>query len=163
MGMRALIYGIILLVVVPLTALFFLHKKSDACSRNPDYCAPKDGLMQPIPSLKVAGMPLTEIVRVPCRYLGTWSRKGDDGKFNITLNGDGTYAIVTTGTRRGLWGVQGNNMVWRHEDGYGRLSIVAINPILMPTAESFVLQEPDKSFVNFELIEAKQSTKCSKE
>jgi len=163
MGMRALIYGIVLLVVLPMMLLFFFHRKSDACSRNPDYCQPKQGLMEPIPSLKVPGMPLSEIMRVPCRYLGLWSRKSDEGKYNITLKDDGTYEIVTTGVRRGLWGVQGNSMVWRHEDGYGRLSIIAINPILLPTAETFVLQEPDKSFINFELLEAKQSSKCSKE
>jgi hypothetical protein len=156
---RVLNFGIFLFIVVIMIWVFILRPRFMAPAE-----AKKNSAIAPIPSLVIPGMPLTETVRKPCRYIGSWlTTTSKDQNFNTEFFDDGSYLAQSRHIGKGLWAVQGNNMVWLKEDGYGRLSITDFNAILLPTAESFLLEEKDKTFTKYELIELKKSSKCSKE
>jgi hypothetical protein len=167
MGVKATLFGLALLIILPLLAwLVFFPPKPNPCAKDPASCVANWDALQPYPELKVAGQPLTQTIRIPCAFVGTWVSKGEFGTYKLDLYENGTYTNYMSRPAHGLWGVQGNSMIWRHLDGNwhgGRPALYEHTAILLPTKDRFVLEEMNRSFTAFDLIGPRPRTRCTNE
>ena len=102
---------------------------------------------------------------IPCHMVGVWSSRRESMMRRIELKDDGTYAMESAhtgmdlpGGYTGHWAVQGQNMVWRHDQSGSDLDI---NKILPHGDANFTLIEANGSQTNFELIRQVASTRCT--
>jgi hypothetical protein len=161
--MRVLLCGAALLIIAPMVWMIYFRDKADPCVRDPARCPPRHSAMEPVAALKIPGQPLTEYVRIPCAFVGTWVSTGDNGTYKLDLNENGTYATHLSHPGHGLWGVQGNTMLWHIEDDSGKIVRVDTEPISLASADRFLLQEANRSFAIYEFLDPRPRTRCSKE
>jgi hypothetical protein len=95
----------------------------------------------------------------PCNLVGVWSSQRAGAVNRIELKDDGTYEMVGNGrTYAGLWRVEGNQMIWQHEQAPG---VRDANPMAYVTDTRFNLTEQDGQLTRFELIRSVPSTTCT--
>ena len=164
---RVLVYGALLAMVVPAVQDYLAFRRDrvrDACTDDARECLdPKTGLLMPVAASASADTGKAVSV-VPCRYVGVWSSRQGALMHRIELKDNGRYAmdgnVAGAGNPSGYtghWAVQGTSMVWRHEQGSGKLDI---NPILPRNDTAFALIEGDGRRTEYELIRAVPSTHC---
>jgi hypothetical protein len=164
---RVLIYGAICLIVGPMVLRLIAFRPptgGDECDmRNRATCIDKKtGLIKSIPALESAAPGGVAKPEIPCRFVGVWA-SGQNGqmRYTTTLSDDGTYSMEpgpgVPGGAMGLWMVQGNSMVWRHQSGGG----ANINPIRIDTITKFTLTERNGSRTEFNLVEPIKSATCA--
>lgn len=169
LSLRVILYGTALVVGLPmLVNIVFFHriKLADEYATNPSaFLDEKTGVLKPIPSLASTSSDATE-AKIPCRYVGVWSSIQAGSIHRITLKDDGRYVMAPSeyssdrsGGYTGYWAVQGNSMIWRHEQK--STGEPDINPILPDSDTRFTLIEENGRRTRYELIEAVRSTTCT--
>jgi hypothetical protein len=164
-ALRLLIYGLCLIFVVPALWSYLRFDRAmreRACAENPNACLdPTSGILKGGAPTQTGGGDSA----IPCRMVGVWSSRHGSLMHRIELKDDGTYAmepnhlgIGNPSGYTGHWAVQGENMVWRHDQGPGELDV---NPIQPVSDTRFTLVEGNGSRTNFELIHAVPSTRCA--
>ena len=163
---RTMIYGLVLVFVVPVIWNYvkFHRATKETCADDPKLCLDsKSGILKPEKSAQGVA---TESTTIPCGMVGVWSsRQRGKNMRRIELKDDGTYAMepsvvgadIATGYT-GHWAVQGEKMIWRHNQGPSDLDV---NPIVPESASRFTLIEENGSRTNYELIRAVQSKICT--
>lgn len=135
--------------------------KPERCAAQPETCLNKRGLLEKTPNLSVGGGKDAD-TRIPCRYVGIWSSIRPGRVYRLILADDGRYSMSNAALGEkytGYWAVQGNHMVWRHDQ---RPSMsLDINAIVETSDERFVLREENGTKTRFELIERVKSSKCT--
>ncbi|MGP1665358.1 MAG: hypothetical protein ACTS5I_05485, partial [Rhodanobacter sp.] len=163
-AVRLLVYGLCLIFVVPAIwsySLFSLAMLGRACDEDPKACLdPNTGILKAQRSRGAAGGRSS----IPCRMVGVWSSRQGGLMHRVELKDDGTYAMEPNefgvGNRNGYtghWAVQGQNMVWRHNQGSGGLDE---NPILAESDTRFTLIDGNGRRTKFELIRPVPSKRC---
>lgn len=163
--LRLLIYGLFLIFVVPVIWSYLRFDRVmavRACEENPNACLdPDTGILRSKKSVQGGESGESHI---PCRMVGVWSSRQDSIMYRIELKDDGSYVIEPnqkgSGDPRGYtgrWAVQGQNMVWRHDQYVGDLDV---NPILPESDTRFTLIEGNGRRTNYELIRAVSSERC---
>lgn len=164
-ALRMLVYGLFLIFVVPPIwsyVRFDRAMREQACAEDPKACLnPDSGLLKDGRSGQAGEVAST----IPCHMVGVWSSRHGGLMYRIELKDDGTYAmepnVAGVGSRSGYtghWAVQGNNMVWRHDQGGSDLDV---NPILPESDTRFALIEGNGSRTNFERVRAVASEVCT--
>lgn len=164
---RIILYSVAAAIVLPIALRYFLLKKYEmvsACMEKPSACLNEStGILKGSDSLAKGESGSKGEPHIPCRYVGIWSSNQPGNVFRVTLNDDGTYAMApaeqTLGASyTGYWAVQGNSMIWRHnQNNTGELDVNLINQI---NDTRFTLTEQNGSQTRYDLIESMQSSKC---
>lgn len=162
-AMRIFVYGTLLVIVLPMLpplVVFLQEQAAEECAMTA--CLnPENGLLEGMPSLVTAGARPA----VPCQYVGLWKSTGQDRRsLRIILKDDGTYTTQPDGgysanVYTGYWMVQGDKMVWRHNQGPYR--DLDINQILPQDETHFELIEQNGWHTRFNLIEKMSSKTCA--
>jgi len=104
---------------------------------------------------------------LPCRFIGVWSSSRSGAVYQITLTDDGRFATGpirnSAGVTRvltGSWEVQGDKVVWRHDDNED--GAPDINPIRQERDGAFTLIEENGEHSKFELLERIESSLCAR-
>lgn len=167
-GARAILYGLFLIVTVPMLAYYLQFKRivaAQACADNPATCLDKEtGILPSVPALEKTHTGTTSLPTLPCRYVGVWSSRQGQRMHRITLKDDGSYSMDPNeyfggNGYTGFWAVQNNHMIWRHKTG--DTGEPDINPILPESDTRFVLVEMNGTRTQYELIHAVKSKRCT--
>lgn len=163
--LRLFIYGLVVIFVAPAgySYLKFRHVQAGfACEDDAKACLdPETGILKPH---KNASGATNEEAFIPCRMIGVWSSRQGSQVRRIELKDDGTYFMEPSllGTDyasgyTGYWAMQGQSMVWRHNQGNKELDV---DKILSASDTSFTLLEGNGKHTEFELIRAVSSSRC---
>lgn len=159
--MRFVVYGVLLVVAIPtLPPLLFGLRTQFAEDCAITACRDtKSGLLKSVPTLEKDGA----LPSVPCEFVGKWQAVGQNlHKERYILNDDGTYstqpAVSGGHTYTGYWMVQGDSMVWKHNESYSNEP--DINPILSHSETGFELLEMNGWHTHFKLIDKINSKRC---
>lgn len=171
LSLRVILYGTALVISLPLLGniLFFNRmERAEEYATNPAaFLNPSSGILKPIPALAEKSRDAKE-AKIPCRFVGVWSAIRGASVHRITLKGDGRYEMAAdeyssdrNSRYTGYWAVQGNNMIWRHE----QLNTTQpdINPILPESESAFTLIEENGRRTRYERIKPIVSSACSPE
>ena len=155
-GFRIVIYVLIAVVIAPFAlqfAAFHLFTSARECAESPLRCESDPPWWVALArKAKPAGAP-------PCKLVGIWSSRRGSTVNRIELKDDGSYAMAVGGRRyAGLWRVEGDKMVWQHEQAPG---VRDVNPMEFLTDTRFNLTEEGGEVTRFELIRAVPSDKCT--
>ena len=162
---RVLVYGALLALVVPAVLSyrdFRRERDREACNEDARACLdPNTGLL----SATVDGSPAAGQPSIPCRFVGVWSSRQGALMHRIELKDDGSYVMSAnvggvgspTGYT-GRWMVEGNMMVWRHDQAPGAHDA---NPIEPHGSRAFTLMENNGARTEYELLRAVDSTRCT--
>ncbi len=165
---RVLVYGVLLALAVPAVSGWLEFRRGRAlvaCSEDARDCLdPKTGLLNKARDPAADGLAKAGST-IPCRFVGVWSSRQGSLMHRIELKDDGRYvmdaSVVRVGNPAGYtghWAVQGDAMVWRHEQGAGALDI---NPIVPRDGKAFTLIEGNGRRTEYELIRAVTSGRCT--
>ncbi len=155
-GFRVAIYVIVAIVLAPFVlqfVAFHLFTSAGQCVESPLRCKE-----DPPWWLALARKAKPE-APPPCKLVGMWSSQRSGQVNHIELKDDATYEMKV-GSRRytGLWRVEGENMVWQHEQAPGARDV---NPIKYEGDARFNLTGQNGQITRFELIRKVASGKCT--
>ncbi|MFN7571103.1 MAG: Kelch repeat-containing protein [Betaproteobacteria bacterium] len=165
-ALRLAIYGVGALFVANWIRSFVQFERATserACSDDARSCLdPRTGILKPAPLSQGGTAAATTI---PCAMVGLWAARHGSTVRRIELRDDGTYEMFPNQMRSatetgytGFWAVQGQTMIWRHQQGSNDLDI---NPMQIDGTDRFTLTEGNGSRTRFELIRATPSTRCT--
>jgi hypothetical protein len=140
--------------------------EADLCKVDPRACVDsRTGMIPSVPKLEGSG-PTHTPPQIPCRFVGVWSTVQRGAMFRITLMDDGRFRMdrnVTDAAGRrhheGFWMVQSGHFVWRYPESAHEPP--DINRIVSETATSFALFELDGQVSKFDLLDRRQSSRCT--
>jgi hypothetical protein len=155
-GFRVVIYLIIAVILAPFVLQFVpfhLATSSVECLDSPLRCKSDPPWWVALARKAKPQAP------PPCKLVGVWSSQRAGAVNRIELKDDGTYEMGGNGrTYSGLWRVEGNQMIWQHEQAPG---VRDANPMAYVTDTRFNLTEQDGQLTRFELIRSVPSTTCT--
>lgn len=169
-NLRILIYGLMALFVAPalLSYLAFNRDINDPellCMDDVKACL--NGGSQPgnSPGLLKSTEGRSTESTIPCSHVGVWSSRRGNQMHRITLKDDGTYRMEANESGAGghagytgHWAVQGQAMVWRHNEAPG--VGLDVNPMRQIDSDHFILTEENGMSTKYELIRRVPSTTC---
>lgn len=126
------------------------------------------GLLIGLGTLWIRGRTPGTVSATPCKMVGVWSSRQGQAMRRIELKDDGSYAMEPSqlgndrsGGYTGRWAVQGDKMIWHHDQGVAYGLGDETNPILRDSDTRFTLIEGNGSRTVYELIRAVPSQHCT--
>lgn len=168
-SIRFIVYGVAIIICVSLLSNIMRAKRMEAaheCDNQPKNCLDaKTGILKPVPGSNGETSENSQETSIPCRFVGVWSSIRPGFVLRIKLRDNGQYIAAPNesgvGDRQGytgFWAVQGNKMIWRHQQG--NTSDADVNSIVNESDSTFTLIEMNGQRTRFEMIEATKSHIC---